>query len=157
MKTTTTMRYLRVAAVGLLAWSACLSASADYKDTVLSKNPKGYWRFSNTNAVPPMVVATNFGTLGAAGNGLYMNGASTVTGPIASTPGETAPKFDGLNQWVEVPFNSALNPGSAFSVEAWESPYEVDNWDNQWTRVVVCTFSGAANGGGYRMMQNAGN
>jgi hypothetical protein len=155
MKTGTTMRYLRVAAVGLLTWGAGVSAHADYKSTMLSKNPVGYWRLNETNQ-PSAGIATNSGTLGAAGNGYYINGVlSNVPGPLAAPGSDTAARFNGFSQKVQVPYTAELNPTNEFSVEAWVKPTCVDGYDTGWYRAAVRS-GGAKAGGGYQIQWDAG-
>lgn len=156
MKATPATRYLSNLGAGLLLWAASLSAFADYSSTVLSKNPIGYWQLNETNPIPALAVATNYGSLAAVGNGVFLNGATTEPTPIAGSAGETAAKFDGLSQKVQVPYNSALNPTNELSVEAWVRPECIDTWNNTWARAVVSTFGGNAQGGGYKLMFNAG-
>lgn len=150
------MRYLRVAVVGLLTWGAGVSAHADYKSTVLSKNPIGYWQLNETTPIPVLVVATNYGSAGTTGNGAYQNGATTEPTPIAGKAGETAAKFDGISQKVQVPYNPELNPTNELSVEAWVRPECIDTWNTSWARAIVSTFGGNSQGGGYKLMFNAG-
>lgn len=152
--TTTTNHPLRVTAVCLLALSAGLPALADYSSTVLNKSPIGYWRLNETN-LPSFGVATNSGSLGPAGHGLYVNGAAQVPGPLAAST-DTAAKFDGFSQKVQVPFNAELNPSSEFSVEAWVKPMCIDGYDTSWYRAAVRT-GGAKSGGGYQIQWDAGN
>jgi hypothetical protein len=150
----TTQQVLRGAVAGLLAWSTCLSALADYSSTVLSKSPKGYWQFNETNQVPTMTIATNYGSEGAVANGIYYNGATPEPSPIANATGENAVGFDGLSQRINIPYDAALNPASALSVEAWVRPYTSNNWDSFWYRGVVRS-GGQGSGGGYMLQYNA--
>lgn len=45
------------------------AAGADYASTVLAQNPVGYWRFNDAVNLPPALIATNYGSVGAIGNG----------------------------------------------------------------------------------------
>ncbi len=157
MKTTTSMtkaRCIHFAAAGLLVWSAGVSAFADYSSTVLSKNPIGYWRFSQT-AQPIVQTATNYGSAGATGDGIFLGGATTVPGPL-SAGSQTAPSFDGFSGKVEVPFNEALNPTYEFTIEAWVKPSCIDGYNTSWYRAAVRT-GGTKSGGGYQIQFDAGN
>lgn len=150
---TKTKRHLHVAAAALLTWSCSFTALADFSSAVLSKNPKGYWQLDETNQVPVMAVATNYGSASPA-DGTYLNGATQIPSPIAGTPGETAVRFDGVSQKIQLPYNADLNPSGAFSVEAWVRPSTSNGWNNTYYRAVL--RSGGQNwGGGYMLQYNA--
>jgi hypothetical protein len=147
-------RRLQFAAAALLTASCGFSALADFSSAVLAKSPKGYWKLDETNLVPVMAVATNYGSAGAAANGTYLNGATSVPTPIAGAAGQSAVRFDGVSQKIQLPYNASLNPSSAFSVEAWVRPSTSNGWDNTWYRAVL--RSGGQNwGGGYMLQYNA--
>src|SRR5712672_1755579 len=59
-------------AIGLGLVTAASWCRADYSNTVMSFNPVAYWPLNETNQ-PPLAptTATNLGTLGATGNGVY--------------------------------------------------------------------------------------
>jgi hypothetical protein len=86
---------------GLLLFQAGVVAAANYADVVLADGPIAYYRF---NDVPP--VATNIGSLGAAVNGTYLNGATA--GAEAPRPPQfpgfesdnTALQLDGIDDFV---------------------------------------------------------
>src|SRR6185503_111778 len=71
---------------------ACvISANADYRATVLAKSPVGYWRLNDAVATPGEVLATNIGTLGAVGNGLYLwDVLAGAPGALPAQPTNTA-------------------------------------------------------------------
>src|SRR5436190_8034135 len=56
---------------GLPLLVCVVPAKADYQSTVLSRSPVGYWRLNDVVGAPGNTLATNIGTLGAAGNGTY--------------------------------------------------------------------------------------
>ena len=62
-----------VAAVALTAWAAATTVQADFASELLSHAPVGYWRFNETDPMPPEIYAANVGSFGAAGNGRYIN------------------------------------------------------------------------------------
>jgi hypothetical protein len=155
MKTKNFLPVRRLAVCGLLTAVVVIPALADYSATVLAKNPVGYWRFDQTTPPPAAAVATNYGSAGATANGLYVNGVKQLVADAMPATGDTAPAFDGFSQKVEVPFNAALNPGSAFTVEAWVKPTCIDNYDNKWFRASVRS-GGGASGGGYQIQYDAG-
>src|SRR3977135_2663235 len=115
----------RLAAALLLALCALTPARADYQSTVLSQGPVGYWRLNETTPVPDPatlgLIATNKGSLGAAANGTY-EGDLAGRASLGAVAGNTASAFDGVVEFVDVPYNAALNPAGDFSAEAWIAP-----------------------------------
>ncbi len=100
-------------------------AATSYQTTVLSDSPLAYYRLGETS-LPD--VAKNSGSLGAVGNGTYRHDNANqttvhrVTGALTGN-GNAAASFqssDGAP--VLVPYIAALNPSSAFTVEAWVNP-----------------------------------
>ena len=91
---------------------------------ILADEPAGYWRLGETSGS----VAANSGSLGSAGNGQLLVGATPgVPGPRPSAfsgfePNNLAARFDGAGGRVEIPYSPELNPGDAFTVEAWVKP-----------------------------------
>lgn len=89
---------------------------------VLSDDPTGYFRLEESGIMG--VYAANAGSVGAAGNGSYLNGIVQNVATLQSPayPGfETdnqGARFDGTNDKVDVPYNAALN-GSAYSFSLW--------------------------------------
>src|ERR1700744_5115258 len=88
---------------------AVTTARADYSNTVVSLNPVAYWPLNETTQPPAAYIATNSGSLGAAGNGYYEtwfnpdssdNGYTAQmdwTGPVpgATSDGDGAAGFEG--------------------------------------------------------------
>jgi hypothetical protein len=109
--------------VGNASASATLTVlvpGAPYPAAVASQLPLVYYRFSETG---PLAYdsATNSGSLGAAGQGLYLLGAAhPVPGALAGSS-ETAAYFNGNGAQVNVSYNASLNP-TAFTAEAWFQP-----------------------------------
>src|SRR5689334_8298050 len=64
-----------------------VEASADYQSSVLSQAPVGYWRLDETAAVP-LVLATNIGSVGAAGHGTHEN--DLMAGAVGALPAQGA-------------------------------------------------------------------
>ncbi len=89
--------------------------------TVLAAGPAAYWRL---NEPVGSATATNSGSLGDAANGVYLNGVTLGQPgerPTAFPGFETnnfAPRFDGTNDLVEVPFAGDLN-APVFTIEVW--------------------------------------
>ena len=113
----------------ILAGFVAVSLKADYRETVLSQGPVGYWRLNETAQPPAPRPAANRGSLGAAGDGEYLFGPKRgEPGGLAGSP-DTSVRFFNPNQDVgfggskiEIPFNAALNPNGSFSVEFWAKP-----------------------------------
>lgn len=91
---------------------------------VLGDNPSGYWRLGEVTGS----TVVNSGSLGDAGNGQLAGGViSGVPGPRPLIfPGfesaNFAARFNGTGAKVEIPYSPELNPGGAFTVEAWVKP-----------------------------------
>ncbi|MBI4324621.1 MAG: hypothetical protein HY674_05090, partial [Chloroflexi bacterium] len=112
----------------VIVWlfSAAAVSQAAYVDEVLADKPAGYWRLGDAAPLPPPDVATNLGSLAAAGDGVY---AGAYTRPVAGTlAGDTAVAFlnpslgTGYSGAVNVPNSAALNPDGAFTIEFWAKP-----------------------------------
>ena len=129
----------------VLAVAAVLPSHAQtYSNAVQALNPVAYWPLTETT--PPssssVYIATNSGTLGAAGNGYYetwwqTNGASGVltnmnsivhvAGAIAGDP-DTAMQQGAIGQYIVIPraTNGVPNPAvtltAPFSIEFWFFP-----------------------------------
>jgi len=119
MKTSLLKSLFKASVGGLGAAATMLPAqAADYPTTVQSFNPVGYWRLNETTPVPPNT-ATNSGTLKAAANGDYQAGAlhpATTSALVGSA--DTAANFPNAGR-VVIPWNAAMNPPGAFTVECW--------------------------------------
>ena len=106
----------------LLAFSASLSARADYQSTVLSQAPVGYWRLNET--IAPQL-ATNLGTVGPAGNGEFINSfPGALPGAIAADTTDGSLRLPGVidGNRVRIPFQPEWNQTGPFSVEFWAKP-----------------------------------
>src|ERR1041385_6846165 len=120
MKVTRLTNTYRFAAAVLLTLSGVLTVCAsDYQSTVLSFNPVGYYRLSESVSPPAGDIVANAGSLGAAGTGfvihdtdsapLVKGGAGVVGSSIAFTnPGASFGYNDA--SMIDVPYNPALNP-----------------------------------------------
>ena len=124
-------RFIRSSAIGmvLLAWCAGRAAGADLPATVLSQQPVGYWRLSETTQPPAPSPAVNSGSLGKVADGQFLFGPKR--GEPGALGGSAAtsvrffnptldPTFGGSK--VEVPYHDGLNPNGPFSVEFWAKP-----------------------------------
>src|SRR6266446_3489005 len=131
MKTSCLNRFMFLLAALLLASGPGRIDGADYPTTVQSFNPVAYWRLNETATVPAPNIITNYGSLGAAGNGYgvsnVLNGFVGIVGNCMSFT-NIYPETDNNNlisycsSKVDVPYNIALNPSGAFTVEAWAKP-----------------------------------
>jgi hypothetical protein len=90
------------------------SPSPAYDTLVLGAGPNGYWRLDD----PALPVAANLGSLGAAANGVYVNGVTSDQAGAIPDDTDTAIAFDGANGKVDVPFNAAMN-STNYSFECW--------------------------------------
>ena len=121
------LTYPPLAGAVFLAATLASYAAADYPTTVLSQGPVGYWRLNETTPVVQVSdVANNRGSLGTAENGVY-GGDLAGRGVDGAVAGDTAAAFDGATEYVDVPYNVALNPAANFSIEAWLAPYANDS------------------------------
>lgn len=105
------------AATLLAHYQAGVNRAGNYQATVLAANPAGYWRLGETNGVatPPMQ-AGNLGSLESEADGTCSGGvACQVAGSLGGL--DSAASFTGGS--VSVPYNTALNPSGAFTVECW--------------------------------------
>jgi hypothetical protein len=100
-----------------------ISTQADYATTVLANNPVGYWRLNETVQPAAADVANNAGSLGATARGYYQGAAvHPLPGALASGA-DTSASYDGVaGSATVVPYLPAMNPGSAFTIEAWLNP-----------------------------------
>ena len=117
-------------AAASLALLAGTTARADYPSAVLNDGPLTYYRFSEPGVVTMQYpMATNLGTVGAAGNGTDTTRVAPlaltrgVPGPL-SDPSSKAMRFPGLSQdqHVHVDYAPVWNTAGAFSVECWAKP-----------------------------------
>jgi hypothetical protein len=104
-----------------LALVATLTCRADYPAEVLSLKPINSWRLNEAGPIPPEILATNIGALGAAGNGNYVNGTRGVPGALAGET-TTAASFPGDNSRVTVAYDAPTMGSSTFTIEAWVRP-----------------------------------
>lgn len=82
----------------------------DYLDAILGFAPVAYWRMNDGGSVA-VDSASDF-------DGAYVNAPTQVDGPLAGST-DLGVHFNGVDQYVEVPFDAALNPATTFSVVAW--------------------------------------
>src|SRR5581483_3224839 len=108
--------------VGDTPQPAPTSSSTVYRDQVLADGPLAYYRMSETNP-PTLDVATNSGSLGAPGNGVYVVGAvHPVAGGIAGDS-DTAARYSAVDT------NST--DGGVPTLVPWpEKPLIRELWDN---------------------------
>lgn len=116
-------RILYCAAGAVLLLGAAANSYADYASEMVALKPLTYWRFNDNVSVPVSDTATNLGSLGPTGNGLYYDAVTrSVPGAIA---GDTAVAFSnptlgtGYVGAMGVLNNPALNPSGPFTIEFW--------------------------------------
>jgi hypothetical protein len=114
-------RAARIVSAALLL-AAGAAAAADYPSTVLSDNPRAYYRLNDPTARTP--INKNSGSLGAAGNA-----TNDLAGIVRPFPGALVgdgnrSEFFDFSSRTEVPWNAAVNPPNTqpFTVEAWFYP-----------------------------------
>src|SRR5437870_6549816 len=124
----TPLRHLMLPLAALVVLSTARSAWADYSSTVLSFNPVGYWRLSETVSPPPPNIVANSGSLGATADG-YLNPGTDlvkgVPGVVGSSIAFTNPSASfNYDSWsiIDVPWNAAFNPRGPFTIEFWGKP-----------------------------------
>jgi hypothetical protein len=106
------------------AAAAAQKAAAQYDNVILADpNLVAYWRLGELQ--PDDVTAKD----SAPGhlNGEYKNLLGVSRGQagalsLAKDPNDKAPEFDGVQGFVEVPYQVLLNPPLDFSIEAWARP-----------------------------------
>lgn len=105
----------------MLLLGAVSGARADYPSEVSSLGPINYWRLNEAGPVPAPILATNQGTLGAIGNGNYVNGTRGTPGALAGET-STCATFAGDNSRVTVPYDAASMGTTSFTIEGWVRP-----------------------------------
>ncbi|MGH7972804.1 MAG: LamG domain-containing protein, partial [Limisphaerales bacterium] len=144
----------RIAFVLLLLCAAGSPARADYRSTVLSQNPVGYWPLNETVQPPPQpVYATNLGTFGPAINGPLQNGVIRGEPGVLAGTSDTCERFTNptwsiftVGSYVNVPYTPALNPDGPFTVEFWAKPTSRPND----VFATVCSLDTSTNAGNSR-------
>ena len=109
------------------------------------------YRLNETTPVPNDV-ATNLGTLGAAANGLYLNGASHPTPGALTGREDSAANFpDAAGNRVRIPWAAPLAMSAPFTVEFWASPAALASTDSATMCPIAFTQFGDPPGtGGFR-------
>jgi hypothetical protein len=140
----------RFIAAALLTLCCIVTVRADftnYQNTVLSQGPVGYWRLNDNTPVPDPntlgFTATNRGSLGTAADGTY-GGDLAGRAAVGAIAGNFGCHFDGSVEYVDVPYNAALNPAGDFTAECWFSPDGAGN-----TTCIMSSFD-FDNGGSIR-------
>jgi len=125
----------------LLLAAGTAGRAQTYSNAVIALNPVAYWPLTETVAAPAgLYIATNSGTLGAAGNGYYetwyqpMGGTTLLPTNVIQHPlgvtadGDTAMQNSIIGQHVVIPratngvANSAVTVTPPFSIEVWVYP-----------------------------------
>ncbi len=118
-------------ATSFTALAVTAARAADYESTVLSDNPKAYYRLNDSTARAR--INLNSGSLGAAGNAtndsMYYKGGELPTGVVHPFSGAIVgdpnrSEFFDFTTRTEIPWNAAFNTPNTqpFTVEAWFYP-----------------------------------
>ena len=89
-----------------------------YEEALASQKPIIWFRYDDTNA-PVQDMATNSGSLGASGHGVYISTPHHPTRGALVATNRTAARF--ATGRVSAPYSASLNPAT-FTVEAWLKP-----------------------------------
>ncbi|HMO63890.1 MAG TPA: hypothetical protein PKE47_01460, partial [Verrucomicrobiota bacterium] len=108
-----------VDAASASATLALLTPAGPYAAAVAASKPLLYFRLNETGPVA-QATATNLGSLGAAGTGLYVGAVTHLAPGALAGGGNPAGTFSGGR--AAVSHNAALNPEGSFTVEAWANP-----------------------------------
>jgi hypothetical protein len=88
---------------------------ASYSSTVLADSPLAYWRLGESSGATAADASGN----GRTGN--YVNSPTLGAGGALGSDPNTAASFNGIDEYVNVPYAAALNPAQV-TVEAWAYP-----------------------------------
>src|SRR2546428_9302304 len=104
MKAKCLSRTSRLAGAVLLTLSGGLTVQAsDFPTTMTGLNPAAWWRLNETTPSPAPNIASNWSTLGAAGNGYVLVQA---TNGVAGLVGKAVHLIGNNSSCVEVSFNA---------------------------------------------------
>lgn len=98
--------------------------SSAYSNAVLSDSPSGYWRLGEPSG-------TTANDAAGSNPGAYRN--APQLGQVSLLPADAANRsvrFDGTNDYVNVPSTSSLSPTARVSVEAWIKPAALPSTGN---------------------------
>lgn len=101
---------------------AVLDPGAPYATAIAASKPLVYFRLSETGPVA-QATATNRGSLGIPGTGLYVGAYSLLAEGALVGSSDTAVTLSGGR--VAVGYDAALNPAGSFTVECWAKPSNV--------------------------------
>lgn len=94
----------------LEARDALEQTSSALPDAILSNEPVGYFRLNDAD----QPAATNLGTLGAGGDGVYTNGVAQGDEILFYGAGGLPARFDGNGQYIAVPNDDSINTNGPF-------------------------------------------
>ena len=98
--------------------------SSSYSNAVLSDGPSGYWRLGEKNG-------TTANDASGGDPGTYRNGALLGQASLLpADPANAAVRFDGTNDYVNIPSSGSLSPAAKVSVEAWIKPNALPSTGN---------------------------
>lgn len=126
-----------------------------YEAAVLAHRPLAFWRFDDAvNVPPPGGSATNSGSLGTPGNGVYLGTRTMQQAGALAGDADKCVFFDGSSGKLDLAQNAALNPSNTLTVEAWVMP--VDGYNT--TRSPISSrYIPSGQGYGFLMYATAAN
>jgi hypothetical protein len=89
--------------------------TSEYGKAVMADAPTGYWRLGETSGT---TAADSAGST----PGTYRNGVTLGRPSLLSSDANAAAGFDGVNDFVSVPFSAGVDASTALTVEAWIKP-----------------------------------
>jgi hypothetical protein len=96
----------------------------------LVDGPTGYWRLGEDNGTTAVNAVVN-GSAGTYRNGVLLNQPS-----LLRSDADKAAAFDGVNDFVSIPFSTAVDASIGVTVEAWIKPKALPA-TNQWATVAT--------------------
>jgi hypothetical protein len=94
-------------------WQTCLDRQ--YRTTVLADSPNGYWRLGELSG-PVAADTSGYGNGGTYTGGVTQGVQGALTGSADTNRGA---RFDGVNDFVQVPDANSLDLGDSFTIEEW--------------------------------------
>ncbi|HPD82931.1 MAG: LamG-like jellyroll fold domain-containing protein [Alphaproteobacteria bacterium] len=107
----------------LEAKEALEKTSSALPNAILANSPVGYFRLNDADGL----TATNLGTLGAGGDGVYTNGVTQGEEILFYGAGGLPARFNGVNQFVAVPNDDSINTNGPFPERTVEMIFNADS------------------------------
>jgi hypothetical protein len=132
----------KTCSLGAVSGSKACSASCKFVDS----SSAGWWPLTTPSSSP-----TVFINKGSSGNGTCSGSGCPSFSSDGSKNGQGTYRFDGSDDVITIANNTALNPATTLSIEAWVKPENTRNYQR------VLEKGGFAVGGGYGIELNNGN